>query len=79
MDWDAANTSFDSYGNLTTKSSFKQGFCFSDFLIVKATETLTDDTLWLIIEVKKDSKTIALARLQMAEYLKLATPKRRDY
>ena len=81
VNWDAANTSFDSYGNPTKSrrsSGSKQGFRFPDFLIVKATETLTDDTLLLIIEVKKDSKTIALARLQMIEYLQLVAPKRRD-
>ena len=80
-DWDAADTSFDSYGNPTKSRrslGSKQGFRFPDFLIVKATETLTEDTLLLIVEVKKDSKTIALARLQMIEYLQLAAPKRRD-
>lgn len=78
MDWDAANISFDSYGNPTTSAGPRQGIRFPDFIIIKATETLTDDTILLIIEVKKNTESIALARLQMTEYLRLAAPKRRD-
>ncbi|KAF8950041.1 hypothetical protein BDZ97DRAFT_2086204 [Flammula alnicola] len=81
MDWDAGNTSFDSYGNPTKSRRIpgsKKGSRIPDFLVVKATETLTDDTLLLIVEVKKNSRTLTVSRLQMIEYLEMAAPKRRD-
>ncbi|KAF8874656.1 hypothetical protein BD779DRAFT_1565781 [Infundibulicybe gibba] len=54
-----------------------KGIRYPDFIIVKATKNLTDDTILLIVEVKKDCDSKDAARLQMYEYLGMAASKRR--
>ncbi|KAF8958792.1 hypothetical protein BDZ97DRAFT_1840766 [Flammula alnicola] len=80
VDWDdARDTSFDSYGDPTPSrdEGSAQGIRFPDFLIVKATESLTDDTILIIVEVKRDSRSLPSSRRQIQQYLQLAATKRR--
>ncbi|KAF8068688.1 hypothetical protein FPV67DRAFT_1448583 [Lyophyllum atratum] len=77
---DDTMASQDSYG-VTTESRYVPGssdsVSYPDFLLVKATETLTDDRLLLIVEVKKRNWPERNARLQLSRYLALAKTKRR--
>jgi len=74
------DTSFDSYGNPTSSRVINgslKGYRYPDFIIVKATTSLTNDTILLIVEVKKNGNSITTSRLQIQEYLRMAAPKRR--
>ncbi|KAF8899449.1 hypothetical protein BD779DRAFT_1795869 [Infundibulicybe gibba] len=65
----------DSYG-VGIKHTNK-GIRYPGFIIVKATESLNDDRILLVVEVKKSDDGQDAARLQIREYLELAANKRR--
>ena len=54
-----------------------KGVVYPDFLVVKVTGSLTDDTILLVVEVKENQRSLRISRLQIQNYLKLAASKRR--
>ncbi|KAF8884343.1 hypothetical protein BD779DRAFT_1472108 [Infundibulicybe gibba] len=69
------DTSLDSYGIGVKRTN--KGIRYPDFIVVKATKSLTNDTILLVVEVKKDDDSRAAARLQICKYLEIAAGKRR--
>jgi RecB family endonuclease NucS len=51
---------------------------YPDFIGVKATESLNNDTIIAIVEVKRDRRKLAQSVIQLVRYLKLALSKQRD-
>lgn len=73
--------SVDSYGHPVPSRNVpgsNNGVKFPDFVVVKASDTLTDDTLLLIVEVKISDNSRSLASLQIMDYLMKAASRRRD-
>ncbi|KAG6816098.1 hypothetical protein H0H87_008588 [Tephrocybe sp. NHM501043] len=68
----------DSFGGTVDNRISAGDVKLPDFLIVKATESTTNDTLIAIIEVKRDVDYINHSRYQLFEYLERAALKCRD-
>ncbi|KAG5639990.1 hypothetical protein DXG03_001916, partial [Asterophora parasitica] len=72
-----ADASFDSYAGFVVKKRAKGTSGSPDFIIVKATETLVDDEIIAIIEVKLDDLDLKESRNQLKRYMFFAGTKKR--
>jgi hypothetical protein len=71
--------SFDSYNTPVQPRGRGQGdeadVKIPDFIVVKGSETMSDDIPLLIVEVKRDDSDDAVARLQLFEYMEAFSEK----
>ncbi|KAF8073673.1 hypothetical protein FPV67DRAFT_1478887 [Lyophyllum atratum] len=79
-DQHVGDISLDSIGGLVVSLQKKDQYGIPDFLVVKATETLVDDIVIAIIEIKAqdDQVTTREAGAQMTFYMEMAATKNRD-